>query len=403
MLLKGKKILLAVTGSIAAYKAAILVRMLVKEGAEVKVLMTPLAKEFITPLTLATLSKNPILVDFFNPENGDWNSHVDLGLWADAYLIAPATANTIGKMANGIADNLVITTYLSARCKVFVAPAMDLDMFSHPTTTRNLSILKSFGNIIIEPATGELASGLEGKGRMEEPENIVKALAEHFEGKVKNVKDLLHKKIMVTAGPTYEAIDPVRFIGNYSSGKMGFAIAEELANRGAIVILVSGPVSIKPQHPNIQLIKISSANEMHEVCSTRFPHMDAAILSAAVADFTPVNPLPKKVKREKVNYVLELKPTTDIAADLGQLKKPKQVLVGFALETNDELENAQKKLKSKNLDFIVLNSLNDPGAGFQVDTNKITIIDKNNNIQKFELKTKAEVATDIVNKLITCF
>lgn len=403
MLLKGKKILLAVTGSIAAYKAAILVRMLVKEGAEVKVLMTPLAKEFITPLTLATLSKNPILVDFFNPENGDWNSHVDLGLWADAYLIAPATANTIGKMANGIADNLVITTYLSARCKVFVAPAMDLDMFSHPTTTRNLSILKAFGNIIIEPATGELASGLEGKGRMEEPENIVKALAEHFEGKVKNVKDLLHKKIMVTAGPTYEAIDPVRFIGNYSSGKMGFAIAEELANRGAIVILVSGPVSIKPQHPNIQLIKISSANEMHEVCSTRFPHMDAAILSAAVADFTPVNPLPKKVKREKVNYVLELKPTTDIAADLGQLKKPKQVLVGFALETNDELENARKKLKSKNLDFIVLNSLNDPGAGFQVDTNKITIIDKNNNIQKFELKTKAEVATDIVNKLITCF
>jgi phosphopantothenoylcysteine decarboxylase/phosphopantothenate--cysteine ligase len=403
MLLKGKKILLAVTGSIAAYKAAILVRMLVKEGAEVKVLMTPLAKEFITPLTLATLSKNPILVDFFNPENGDWNSHVDLGLWADAYLIAPATANTIGKMANGIADNLVITTYLSARCKVFVAPAMDLDMFSHPTTSRNLATLKSFGNIIIEPATGELASGLEGKGRMEEPEHIVKALAEHFAGKIKNVKELLHKKIMVTAGPTYEAIDPVRFIGNYSSGKMGFAIAEELANRGALVILVSGPVSLKPQHPNIQLIKISSADEMYEVCATRFPHIDAAILSAAVADFTPLNPLPKKVKREKANYVLELKPTTDIAAYLGQEKKKSQVLVGFALETNDELENAQKKLKSKNLDFIVLNSLNDPGAGFQVDTNKITIIDKNNNIQKFELKTKAEVATDIVNKLITCF
>lgn len=403
MLLKGKKILLAVTGSIAAYKAAILVRMLVKEGAEVKVLMTPLAKEFITPLTLATLSKNPILVDFFNPENGDWNSHVDLGLWADAYLVAPATANTIGKMANGIADNLVITTYLSARCKVFVAPAMDLDMFSHPTTARNLATLKSFGNIVIEPATGELASGLEGKGRMEEPENIVKALAEYFAGNVRNVKDLLHKKIMVTAGPTYEAIDPVRFIGNYSSGKMGFAIAEELANRGAMVILVSGPVSIKPVHPNIQLIKISSAEEMHEVCISRFPHMDAAILSAAVADFTPVNPMPKKVKREKENYVLELKPTTDIAAKLGSHKKPSQVLVGFALETNDELENAQKKLKSKNLDFIVLNSLNDPGAGFQVDTNKITVIDKNNNIQKFELKSKAEVATDIVNKLITCF
>lgn len=403
MLLKGKKILLAVTGSIAAYKAAILVRMLVKEGAEVKVLMTPLAKEFITPLTLATLSKNPILVDFFNPENGNWNSHVDLGLWADAFLIAPATANTVGKMANGIADNLVITTYLSARCKVFVAPAMDLDMFSHPTTTRNLGILKSFGNIIIEPATGELASGLDGKGRMEEPENIVKALAEHFGGTIRKDKDLLHKKVMVTAGPTYEAIDPVRFIGNYSSGKMGFAIAEELANRGAMVILVSGPVSLKLFHPNIQVIKVASAGEMHEACISRFSHMDAAILSAAVADFTPVNPMPKKVKREKENYLLELKPTLDIAAHLGSLKNNKQVLAGFALETNDELENAQKKLKSKNLDFVVLNSLNDPGAGFQVDTNKITIIDQNNNIQKFELKTKAEVATDIVNKLVTCF
>jgi len=403
MLLKGKKILLAVTGSIAAYKAAFLVRMLVKEGAEVKILMTPLAKEFITPLTLATLSKNPILIDFFNPENGDWNSHVDMGLWADAYIIAPATANTIGKMAHGIADNLVLTTYLSARCKVFVAPAMDLDMFSHPTTAKNISLLKSFGNIIIEPATGELASGLEGKGRMEEPDNIVRTLADYFGGKEKNIKDLLHKKIMVTAGPTYEAIDPVRYIGNYSSGKMGFAIAEELANRGAMVILVSGPVSLVPLHPNIQLLKISCAEEMFEVCSSRFPHMDAAILSAAVADFTPANPLPKKVKREKENYVLELKPTTDIAAHLGQVKKDNQVLVGFALETNDEMANAQKKLKTKNLDFIVLNSLNDAGAGFQVDTNKITIIDKGNNIQKFELKSKAVVATDIVNKLITCF
>lgn len=403
MLLRGKKILLAVTGSIAAYKAAILVRMLVKEGAEVKIIMTPLAKEFITPLTLATLSKNPILVDFFNPENGDWNSHVELGLWADAYLIAPATANTIGKMAQGIADNLVLTSYLSARCKVFVAPAMDLDMFSHPTTYRNLATLKSFGNVIIEPAVGELASGLEGKGRMEEPENIVKALVEYFGGIVRKEKDLSHRKIMVTAGPTYEAIDPVRFIGNYSSGKMGFAIAEELANRGAMVILVSGPVSLKISHPNIQLIKVSSAEEMHEACISRFPHMDAAVLSAAVADFTPVNPLPKKVKREKENYVLELKPTTDIAATLGKLKKQQQILVGFALETDDELANAQKKLQAKNLDFIVLNSLNDPGAGFQVDTNKITIIDKRNNIQKFELKTKAEVATDIVNKLVTFF
>lgn len=403
MVLKGKNILLAVTGSIAAYKAAILVRMLVKEGAEVKIIMTPLAKEFITPLTLATLSKNPILVDFFNPENGDWNSHVELGLWADAYLIAPATANTIGKMAHGIADNLVLTSYLSARCKVFVAPAMDLDMFSHPTTTRNLETLKSFGNIIIEPATGELASGLEGKGRMEDPEKIVKALVDYFDGSSSKKTDLQHKKIMVTAGPTYEAIDPVRFIGNYSSGKMGFAIAEELAKRGAMVILVSGPVSIKPVHPNIQLIKVASAKEMYEACVSRFPHMNAAILSAAVADFTPVNPSSKKVKREKENYTLELKPTTDIAAELGKLKKDTQILVGFALETNDELANAQKKLQSKKLDFIVLNSLNDPGAGFQVDTNKITIIDHSNNIQKFELKSKTEVATDIVNKLVTCF
>jgi phosphopantothenoylcysteine decarboxylase / phosphopantothenate---cysteine ligase len=404
MLLKGKKILLAVTGSIAAYKAAILVRMLVKEGAQVKVLMTPLAKEFITPLTLATLSKNPILVDFFNPENGDWNSHVDLGLWADAYLVAPATANTIGKMANGIADNLVLTTYLSARSKVFIAPAMDLDMFSHPSTVKNLETLKSYGNIIIEPVSGELASGLEGKGRMEDPENIVKTLISFFEGKTKKVKqDLAHKKILVTAGPTYEAIDPVRFIGNYSSGKMGFALAEELAQRGAMVILVSGPVSLKPVHPNIQFISVSSADEMFQECISRFPHMDAAILSAAVADFTPVHPSGKKVKREKENYILELKPTIDIAANLGMNKKSNQFLVGFALETNDELVNAQKKLISKSLDFIVLNSLNDPGAGFQVDTNKITIIDKNNNIQKFELKSKAEVAVDIVNKLITLF
>ncbi len=402
MLLKGKNILLAVTGSIAAYKAAILVRMLVKEGAEVKVLMTPLAKEFITPLTLATLSKNPILVDFFNTENGDWNSHVDLGLWADAYLIAPATANTIGKMANGIADNLVLTTYLSARCKVFVAPAMDLDMFSHPTTTKNIETLKSFGNIIIEPATGELASGMEGKGRMEEPDNIIKSLIEFFTGLPQPPKrDLIHKKIMVTAGPTHEAIDPVRFIGNYSSGKMGFAIAEELAQRGAMVILINGPVSLKPVHPNIQQIKVATANEMHKECVSRFPHMDAAILSAAVADFTPVNPLPKKVKREKENYILELKPTTDIASHLGKLKKNTQVLVGFALETDDEITNAKKKLVSKNLDFIVLNSLNDPGAGFQFDTNKISIIDKSNIVQKFELKSKANVANDIVNKLVT--
>ena len=397
--LKGKHIIVGVTGGIAAYKAAILVRLLVKNGAEVKVIMTPLAKEFITPLTLATLSKNPILVDFFNPENGDWNSHVDLGIWADLFVIAPATANTIGKMANGIADNLLLTTYLSARCPVILAPAMDLDMFQHPATKKNIDTLRKIGAIIIEPTSGELASGLEGKGRMEEPENIFGAIAILLADK----KDLTGKKVLVTAGPTYEPIDPVRFIGNYSSGKMGYAIANELFLRGCEVTLVSGPVNITSANEKINLIRVNTAAEMHQVCVAQFDQMDAAILSAAVADYMVPNPSGTKLKREKEVLHLELQPTSDIAAHLGKMKRENQILVGFALETNNELQNAQKKLQTKNFDFIVLNSLNDKGAGFQVDTNIITIIDKHNNIEKSELKSKTDIAKDIVNKLATQF
>jgi len=396
--LKGKHIILGVTGGIAAYKAAFLVRLLVKRGAEVKVVITPLAKQFITPLTLATLSKNPVLTDFFNPENGDWNSHVDLGLWADLFVIAPATANSIAKMASGMADNLLLTTYLSARCPVMVAPAMDLDMFAHPTTKKNIDKLRSYGNIIIEPQVGELASGLEGQGRMEEPENILKTIQAFF---ASNASTLAGKKILVTAGPTYEPIDPVRFIGNYSSGKMGYAIADELCSRGADVTLVSGPVSISPKHHEITLIKVNTAAEMYEACNQCFKSMDAAILSAAVADYTPAHPSGIKIKKDKETLRIELQTTTDIAASLGKMKQANQILAGFALETNDELNNARTKLQLKNFDFIVLNSLTDKGAGFQVDTNLISIIDKYNNIEKFELKSKAEVARDIVNKLVT--
>lgn len=397
--MKGKHIILGVTGGIAAYKAAILVRLLVKNGASVKVIMTPLAKQFITPLTLATLSKNPILVDFFNPENGDWNSHVDLGLWADLYIIAPATANTMGKMANGIADNLLLTTYLSARCQVMVAPAMDLDMFSHPTTQKNIATLRSFGNIIIEPTTGELASGFDGKGRMEEPEQIFAAAKAFFE----TGKDLNGKKILVTAGPTYEPIDPVRFIGNHSSGKMGYAIAEELCSRGAEVTIISGPVGISTKSKEINVIHVNTAAEMFNKCIEAFDTMDAAILSAAVADYTIPDPSLIKLKREKDDLNLSLIPTVDIAAHLGKIKRTNQILVGFALETTNEMQNAQKKLLKKNLDFIVLNSLNDDGAGFKTDTNKITLIDKHNNIEKTELKSKTDIAKDIINKLATYF
>lgn len=394
-MLKGKHIILGVTGSIAAYKAATLTRLLVKEGASVKVVMTPLAKEFITPLTMATLSKSPIMVDFYNPENGDWNSHVDLGLWADLYLIAPASANTIGKMAGGIADNLLLTTYLSAKCPVMVAPAMDLDMYKHPATQRNLKVLQSFGNIIIEPESGELASGLIGKGRMEEPEKIVSFITAYFARQA----DFKGKKVVVTAGPTYEKIDPVRFIGNYSSGKMGLAIAEELAGRGAEVVLVCGPVNLKTCHPAIRRVDVESAAQMYEATSSEFADSDVAILSAAVADFTPKEKADHKIKRGKDDLLLELSPTKDIAAELGKMKNASQLLVGFALETNDEEVNALSKMQRKNLDMIVLNSLNDKGAGFGVDTNKVTIMDKAGNRTVYELKTKLEVAKDIVDQI----
>lgn len=395
-MLQGKKIILGVTGSIAAYKAAQLVRLLVKEGMEVKVIMTPLAKEFITPLTLATLSRNPILVDFFNPENGDWNSHVDLGMWADAYLIAPATANTIGKMVNGVADNLLITTYLSAKCPVFIAPAMDLDMFAHPSTRRNIDMLRSYGNQIIEPAVGQLASGLEGKGRMEEPENIVQFLDDYFTPKL-----MSGKKVLITAGPTYEKIDPVRFVGNYSSGKMGFALAEACAKQGAEVTLITGPVYMRAKHAAINRINVESAEEMYKAVLSKFDKMDGAILCAAVADFTPVSQSDYKLKREHDNLVVELKPTLDIAAEVGKIKRHEQFLVGFALETNNEEANAKSKMERKNFDFIVLNSLQDPNSGFGFDTNKVSIIHRSGLQREYELKSKLEVADDIINEINT--
>lgn len=398
MSMKGKKIVLGITGSIAAYKAAILIRGLIKKGAEVQVVITPSGKEFITPITLSALTGKPVISEFFSQRDGTWHSHVDLGLWADAMVIAPATASTIGKMANGIADNMLITTYLSMKAPVFVAPAMDLDMFAHPSTQKNLDILRSYGNHIIEPAEGELASHLVGKGRMEEPERIIEVLEAFFAQQ----QDLQGKKIVITAGPTYEKIDPVRFIGNYSSGKMGFALAEECASRGAEVILVSGPVTLKTQHPHIRRIDVESAAQMYEAAREAYTDAHAGILCAAVADFTPDTVADHKIKREKDDLVLHLKPTHDIAASLGEMKKESQVLVGFALETHDEQANAQGKLERKNLDFIVLNSLNDKGAGFQVDTNKITLIDRNAHTH-FPLKSKKEVACDIIDRLAACF
>jgi phosphopantothenoylcysteine decarboxylase/phosphopantothenate--cysteine ligase len=394
-MLKGKKIILGVTGSIAAYKTAPLIRLLVKQGAEVKVIMTPLAKEFITPLTLATLSKNPILVDFFDPTNGNWNSHVNLGIWADAYLIAPASANTIGKMANGIADNLLLTTYLSAKCPVIIAPAMDLDMFVHPATQKNIATLQSYGNHIIEPASGELASGLDGKGRMEEPEAIVAFLNQLFSKK----KTLINKKVLITAGPTYEKIDPVRFIGNYSSGKMGFALAESCAERGAEVTLISGPVNLTIKHPNIKRIDVESGEEMYQYATKYFTKSDITILAAAVADFTPSTKALSKLKKKDEGFTLELSQTKDIAAELGKMKSDKQLIIGFALETDNEEVNAIEKLQKKNFDFIVLNSLKDKNAGFQFDTNKITIFNKNGIKQSFDLKNKQQVAEDIIDNL----
>lgn len=395
-MLQGKKIVLGITGSIAAYKSCLIIRQLIKKGAEVQVVITPAGKEFITPITLSALSSKPVISEFFSQRDGTWHSHVDLGLWADAMLIAPATASTIGKMANGIADNMLITTYLSMKAPVFVAPAMDLDMYAHPSTRQNLKTLQSYGNHIIEPCTGFLASKLEGKGRMEEPENIVACL-EHF---FMQQQSLAGKNILITAGPTYEKIDPVRFIGNYSSGKMGFALAEECAARGANVELVCGPVSTTMQtnHQRIHRTDVESAQEMLNVCKTLYPSMNSAILCAAVADYAPENVASEKMKRTGDDLVIRLKPNPDIAATLGHMKKQGQTLVGFALETNDEESNAQTKLKKKNFDFIVLNSLKDEGAGFRTDTNKVTIITAGNK-KDYPLKSKEEVAKDIVDEL----
>lgn len=397
--LKGKKIVLGITGSIAAYKACYIIRGLIKRGAEVQVVITPAGKEFITPITLSALTSKPVISEFFAQRDGTWNSHVDLGLWADAMLIAPATASTIGKMANGIADNMLITTYLSAKAPVFIAPAMDLDMFAHPSTQQNLEKLRSYGNHIIEPGTGELASHLVGKGRMEEPENIIRHLERYFAAQE---GDLKGKTILITTGPTYEKIDPVRFIGNYSSGKMGFALADECASRGARVLLVTGPVQRDTRYPMAERRDVESAAQMYEAVTSLFPQADAAILCAAVADYTPEHVADEKIKREKTgDMTLALKPTQDIAAALGRLKaasSERKVLVGFALETHNEQQNAEDKLKRKNLDFIVLNSLNDKGAGFRCDTNKVTIIDAEGRTE-YPLKTKDEVAADIVDRL----
>lgn len=395
-MLQGKKIVLGITGSIAAYKACYLIRGLIKQGAEVQTVITPAGKEFITPLTLSTLTGKPVVSEFFDRRDGSWHSHVKLGLWADAMLIAPASASTIGKMANGIADNMLITTYLSMKAPVFIAPAMDLDMYAHPSTQKNLNTLRSYGNHIIEPTTGFLASHLEGKGRMEEPDKIIETLDRFFAGK----NDLQGKRILITAGPTYEKLDPVRFIGNYSSGKMGMALAEECAQRGAMVELVCGPVNIKSCHPNIHRTDVESAAQMYKAATEAFPNTDAAILCAAVADFTPAAVADNKIKREGNKLTLELQPTQDIAKALGKMKQEGQVMVGFALETNDEENHAKEKLEKKNLDFIVLNSLQDEGAGFRHDTNKVTFIDKEGET-RFPLKSKTEVAKDIVNKLAT--
>jgi phosphopantothenoylcysteine decarboxylase / phosphopantothenate---cysteine ligase len=394
-MLRGRKIILGVTGSIAAYKAAFLVREFVKAGAEVKVIMTGSAAKFITPLTLSTLSKNPVLIDFFD-DNSTWHNHVELGLWADMMVIAPATANTIASMAGGLCNDMLLATWLSARCPVFFAPAMDLDMYAHPITQENIQKLINTGNHLIKPGTGELASGLHGEGRMAEPEEIILQLQEFF----KKSLPLSGKKILVTAGPTYEAIDPVRFIGNHSSGKMGFAIAQEAAAMGAAVTLVTGPSAL-PITTNVRRVDVVSADQMFNACTEAYSNSDIAILSAAVADFKPKNVADKKIKKQGADWQIELEPTKDILAHLGTIKTKEQILVGFALETDNALENAQKKLKNKNLDFIVLNSLQDQGAGFKSETNKVTIIHKGNKIKNFGLKTKQEVAKDILQEIIS--
>lgn len=396
-MLKGKKIVLGITGSIAAYKACLIIRALIKKGAEVQVVITPAGKEFITPLTLSALTHKPVISEFFSQRDGTWNSHVDIGLWADAMLIAPCTASTLGKMAGGVADNMLITTYLSMKAPVFIAPAMDLDMYAHPSTQRNIERLRSYGNRFIEPKTGFLASGLEGKGRMEEPDAIVEVMERFFDETGKNLSG---KKILITAGPTYEKIDPVRFIGNYSSGKMGFALAGECARRGAEVTLVCGPVNLKTPVSSIRRIDVESCKEMYTAAVNIFPESDAAILCAAVADFRPEKTEDKKIKRGKDDMLLHLIPTQDIACELGRLKTDRQRLVGFALETNDEEANAEHKLEQKNLDFIVLNSTRNEGTTFCSDYNKICIISRDGKTE-YEKKPKNEVAKDIIDRLST--
>ena len=401
-MLKGKKIVLGITGSIAAYKSCLIIRELIKSGAEVQVVITPAGKEFITPITLSALTHKPVVSEFFSQKDGTWNSHVDLGLWADAMVIAPCTAATLGKMANGVADNMLITTYLSMKAPVFIAPAMDLDMYKHPSTQKNIETLRSFENHIIEPGSGFLASGLEGKGRMEEPENIVKALADFFSTLSESpsyIEDLKDKKILITAGPTYEKIDPVRFIGNYSSGKMGFALAEECSRRGAKVVLVTGPVSLTCTE-NIQRVDVESCKEMYEAAVGEFPNCNAAILCAAVADFRPETIAEQKIKRVGDELLLKPKPTQDIAATIGSMKREGQRIVAFALETNEEESNAQRKLEKKNADFIVLNSTRIPGTSFQADDNQITIINKEGK-KSYAKKPKTEVARDIIDELVS--
>lgn len=396
--LKGKKIILGVSGGIAAYKTAHLVRLFIKAGAHVRVVMTPASKDFITPLTLSTLSKNPVYSEFYSEEDGNelWNNHVELGLWADFIVIAPATANTLSKMANGNCDNLLIATYLSAKCPIYFAPAMDLDMYKHPSTLDSFHKLKVFGNIMIPAESGELASGLSGEGRMAEPENIVSFIEDDLLSKL----PLRNKTILITAGPTYEPIDPVRFIGNRSTGKMGFDIAEEAASKGAQVILISGPSSFNVKMKNITLVRVETAEEMYKACHQFFDKVDVAIASAAVADYKPKNVESQKIKKKDATLTLELEKTKDILASLGQVKK-NQFLIGFALETENEIEHAKQKIEKKNLDLIVLNSLNDKGAGFGHPTNKVTFIDKLGTIEPMDLKSKEEVAIDIINKIIT--
>ncbi|MDE6693791.1 MAG: bifunctional phosphopantothenoylcysteine decarboxylase/phosphopantothenate--cysteine ligase CoaBC [Muribaculaceae bacterium] len=396
-MIKGKHILLGITGGIAAFKAATLARLFVKAGAEVQVVMTPNAKEFITPLTMSTLTGRPVISEFFTANTGEWHSHVDLGLWTDAMVIAPATASTIAKMANGVADNMLVTTYLSARSQVFVAPAMDFDMMKHPSTVANIEKLRSYGNIIIDAAEGELASHLVGKGRMEAPEKIFERVSRFFDEK----DDLKGKKMLITAGPTYEKIDPVRFIGNYSSGKMGYAIAEEAARRGAKVTLVSGPVSVSICHPDVEVVKVESAREMLAACEQVFDQSDISIMCAAVADYAPAHTYGSKIKREHQEVpMIELVKNPDIAATLGARKRPGQILAGFALETDHPMENASEKMRRKNLDMIVLNSLRDAGAGFGTDTNKVTILQPYLAPLAFDLKSKGEVARDIIDTIV---